>query len=265
MSVDLKAIFDNFGTKIVTHTDRNKGAYVPTAAQRVAIAQAGINPAVTRPAPGFPITVLFEKSRTSVSSSYYHSERSTEAKRSPEPRMGHEIISSWLNEGDEVVIGNIGPQLFAYKVSAFQASEEANVNQEITKRESEEHNVIQEITKRASSETIISRAKKAKGQPPRRTVQRDDFVRNPYVVAAAIIRSNGACETPGCKCPLFFKEDGAPYLEVHHIQPLSKNGEDMLENVAAICPHCHRELHFGKEKDAKLVALKSKIASLPAM
>ncbi|WP_342542729.1 HNH endonuclease signature motif containing protein [Paenisporosarcina sp. FSL H8-0542] len=36
-----------------------------------------------------------------------------------------------------------------------------------------------------------------------------------------------------------------PYLEVHHIKRLADNGEDSVENAIAVCPNCHRELHFG--------------------
>ncbi|MCD9544043.1 hypothetical protein GLP24_04155 [Photobacterium carnosum] len=46
--------------------------------------------------------------------------------------------------------------------------------------------------------------------------------------------------------PFTKKSNGEPYLEVHHIKPLSQGGEDSLENVKAICPNCHREMHFGK-------------------
>ena len=45
--------------------------------------------------------------------------------------------------------------------------------------------------------------------------------------------------------PFMKKSNDEPYLEVHHIKPLSQGGEDSLENVKAICPNCHRKIHFG--------------------
>lgn len=42
-----------------------------------------------------------------------------------------------------------------------------------------------------------------------------------------------------------YKVNGEPYLEVHHVIPLSQNGEDTLENAEALCPNCHREKHYG--------------------
>ena len=70
------------------------------------------------------------------------------------------------------------------------------------------------------------------------------YERDPDIVAETLFRSNGICGK--CKKPAPFKrkKDGHPYLEVHHLLPLSKGGGDDLSNVIALCPNCHRELHF---------------------
>jgi 5-methylcytosine-specific restriction enzyme A len=58
-------------------------------------------------------------------------------------------------------------------------------------------------------------------------------------------RAAGVCEA--CACPAPFNDiDGRPFLEVHHIDRLSDGGPDDPERVAAICPNCHRNIHFGK-------------------
>lgn len=75
-----------------------------------------------------------------------------------------------------------------------------------------------------------------------------DFIRDPYVVAAARIRAGQCCEMPACETRLFTQEDGTVFLEVHHIVPLSEGGVDELLNAAALCPMCHRELHHGKRR-----------------
>lgn len=72
------------------------------------------------------------------------------------------------------------------------------------------------------------------------------FERNPYVVAAALKKSKGRC---GCCGNAGFKrQDGGVYLEVHHVKRLADGGSDKLENAAAVCPNCHRELHHGTKK-----------------
>lgn len=67
--------------------------------------------------------------------------------------------------------------------------------------------------------------------------------RNPWVVAAVLMRANGVCEA--CKAPApFVRKDGRPYLEVHHVTPLSAGGQDTVANARALCPTCHREQHY---------------------
>lgn len=78
------------------------------------------------------------------------------------------------------------------------------------------------------------------------------FARDPNVIAFAMKRSKGLCELCEKKAP-FLKDDGRFYLEVHHLEPLSKGGRDIPDNVAALCPNCHRMLHHGipREKETK--------------
>lgn len=71
------------------------------------------------------------------------------------------------------------------------------------------------------------------------------FQRNPDVIAEVLIRANGICEKCGRDAPFKRKSDGTPYLEVHHMKRLADGGEDTIENTIAVCPNCHRELHFG--------------------
>ncbi|OBU29909.1 HNH endonuclease [Photobacterium phosphoreum] len=73
----------------------------------------------------------------------------------------------------------------------------------------------------------------------------EDYARNPDVVAEALYLAKGICEACHQPAPFMKKSNGEPYLEVHHIKPLSQGGEDSLENVQAICPNCHRKMHFG--------------------
>lgn len=74
------------------------------------------------------------------------------------------------------------------------------------------------------------------------------YQRNPDVVAAVLERANGICERCGQAAPFIRATDGTPYLEVHHKIRLADDGEDTVENAVAICPNCHRELHFGIAK-----------------
>ncbi|MDH7515993.1 MAG: HNH endonuclease, partial [Bacteroidota bacterium] len=65
------------------------------------------------------------------------------------------------------------------------------------------------------------------------------------VIAEVLARANGICES--CRQPAPFRRasDGSPYLEVHHRVWLSRGGEDTVSNAVALCPNCHRRMHYG--------------------
>ncbi|MGI1276873.1 HNH endonuclease [Klebsiella quasipneumoniae subsp. similipneumoniae] len=70
------------------------------------------------------------------------------------------------------------------------------------------------------------------------------YKRSPCVVAEVLLKAEGKCQSCKRDAP-FLKEDGTPFLEVHHIEWLSKGGEDSVENAIALCPNCHRQAHYG--------------------
>lgn len=94
------------------------------------------------------------------------------------------------------------------------------------------------------------------GAPPRgnKTVTRksgssSQFVRDPNVIAWVLYVAAGKCEVCGCTAP-FQRDDGEPYLEVHHVRPLGEGGPDTTDNAVACCPNCHRCLHHAAERDS---------------
>ncbi|NBA88903.1 hypothetical protein GVN16_24220 [Emticicia sp. CRIBPO] len=77
-----------------------------------------------------------------------------------------------------------------------------------------------------------------------------------YVKDYALARAKGFCEL--CKKEAPFKsKEAVPFLEVHHILRLADDGVDLPENVAAICPNCHREAHFGQRREEIQIELKA--------
>lgn len=71
-------------------------------------------------------------------------------------------------------------------------------------------------------------------------------VRNPDIVAEVLARAAGICGSCKKAAPFLRKAGGTPYLEVHHQIQLAQGGQDTLENAVALCPNCHRELHYGE-------------------
>lgn len=80
------------------------------------------------------------------------------------------------------------------------------------------------------------------GKQGRRTYyKRSKDVRD-YVLA----RAAGVCEECGLPAP-FKRLDGSPYLEPHHIRRVADGGPDHPSSVGAICPTCHRRIHYGSD------------------
>lgn len=87
-------------------------------------------------------------------------------------------------------------------------------------------------------------------------IERDSAVRT-WILGSA----SGICEL--CMQPApFLDSDGVPFLEVHHVVPLALGGPDTTTNAVALCPNCHRELHFGSERIRKLNILYDQIPRL---
>jgi len=76
-----------------------------------------------------------------------------------------------------------------------------------------------------------------------------DYRRNPDVVAEVLRRANGKCELCRLDAPFLKASNGSPYLEVHHWFSLSEGGEDTIDNAGALCPNCHKQAHFGQNKE----------------
>ena len=87
-------------------------------------------------------------------------------------------------------------------------------------------------------------------QPQQRKQTVIQYARDPDIRAWVLKRAGGRCELCSNKAP-FVKEDDSPFLEVHHITQLSHGGPDTQENTVALCPNCHRHLHYGKDRKKK--------------
>ncbi|WP_061996794.1 HNH endonuclease signature motif containing protein [Clostridium sp. ATCC 25772] len=68
------------------------------------------------------------------------------------------------------------------------------------------------------------------------------YERNAFVTEYAKRRANGKCQLCNRAAP-FTNKFGEPYLEIHHIEWLSKGGADTIENTVALCPNCHKKMH----------------------
>lgn len=114
----------------------------------------------------------------------------------------------------------------------------------------------EELHKRVANARHKARRSSAKGKTlpegqndvKRTNGSAERFVRDPNVIAWVLEQAAGTCEACGDKAP-FRRDDGEPYLEVHHVRPLAEGGPDTVDNAIACCPNCHRHLHHGSGRD----------------
>jgi 5-methylcytosine-specific restriction endonuclease McrA len=78
-----------------------------------------------------------------------------------------------------------------------------------------------------------------------RSTKTEQYNRSSAVRDYVLARADGQCEA--CEEPApFTSRTGDPYLHAHHIHELSDGGTDTPDNVIAICPNCHYQVHHGK-------------------
>jgi 5-methylcytosine-specific restriction protein A len=83
------------------------------------------------------------------------------------------------------------------------------------------------------------------------------YVRSAEVAARALAMSQSSCALSTTLAPhISFTSNKSKknYVEAHHIVPFSQqsvfsNSLDVEENIAALCPNCHRMLHYGANKE----------------
>lgn len=93
------------------------------------------------------------------------------------------------------------------------------------------------------------------------TAVRRIYQRNAQVKHYVLLRAAGRCESCRKDAP-FIRKDGTPYLEPHHINRLSDGGLDHPKFVGAVCPTCHREIHYGERGAEKNEQLRTYVQRL---
>ena len=234
---EFRAAMVAVGQKRVTKNDKKKKAYIPNAEQRGVMSEAGIEPQGSDSSHLIDIYVAGTND-VPLETSYYPALRKGSG-RPPEIRMGRGLVH-YVQEGDTLWLGTDGSTVFVLKSSSPLA---------VSDDQEETDEAIEWLARRVDLGQVLKLARSPVGSPDRRETQSMVFERNPWVRKFARLRSDGHCEMPDCDYVGFEKPDGTPYIEVHHIQSMADQGDDVIENVAAICPDHHAQAHNGKDSE----------------
>lgn len=120
--------------------------------------------------------------------------------------------------------------------------------------EIEESASLRKLRKQAEAEATENPAR----EDTEKTTSR--YQRSPAIREYALERADGECELCGKEAP-FVKSNGEPYLEVHHVNELGEGGADHPSLVAAVCPACHKEIHYGRHGDTLNEELRARLES----
>lgn len=91
---------------------------------------------------------------------------------------------------------------------------------------------------------------KGNRNPKSKTGESQVIKRDSQVILWVLEEAKGVCES--CKNPApFISSGGRPFLEVHHVHRLADGGPDIIENAVALCPNCHRALHFSSDGELR--------------
>ncbi|MBQ8814594.1 MAG: HNH endonuclease [Lachnospiraceae bacterium] len=112
----------------------------------------------------------------------------------------------------------------------------------------------QEISKLSDKELARYASVKNVNKEPK-TTETVVYYRDPYLKQLVKRIADGKCQYCGNDAP-FLDKEGQPYLEEHHVVRLADGGKDVIDNVVAICPNCHRKMHVLKN-ETDLVVLTS--------
>lgn len=95
--------------------------------------------------------------------------------------------------------------------------------------------------------------------PGRGQLNRAEYVRRSKLVRLyALLGANGTCALCSQVAP-FLTSKGIPFLKVHHLHRLGDGGPDAPENVAALCPNCHRAVHHAADRKELAEQLEARV------
>lgn len=152
--------------------------------------------------------------------------------------LGHHHEEQTDTNGDmrQAIVFELG--FIDYTQPALMNIAEENINTDLRQLQKRSLNELRNL---ALVGLVSEAPKKVKRQVIR--------LRSNAVRAYVLKRANGVCEGCFLAAP-FITKKGSPYLEPHHTTRVADGGPDHPAHVIALCPTCHRRVHYGHDGDS---------------
>lgn len=116
--------------------------------------------------------------------------------------------------------------------------------------------IREKASKRKRSRKKYKEPSGSQPPPPKYPGSANRYQRNPDVATLALEKAEFQCEIDSSHETFQSKAKGLPYVEAHHLIPMSKQSDfdvslDVSANIIALCPLCHKLLHHGLADDKK--------------
>jgi predicted HNH restriction endonuclease len=154
-----------------------------------------------------------------------------------------------------------GPVAVAENETEFTVKIRRTRKQTRTQEQSPDSPPSVEVTTRTDARPRKVEKPEGSQNPDLTAVAAIQYKRDLSVKAWVLQNARGVCECCKKDAP-FFYSDGLPYLEVHHVRQLREGGSDTVSNAVALCPNCHKELHFGAKKNKLVIDLYETVSRL---
>ena len=147
--------------------------------------------------------------------------------------------------------------LGARDYSAYLAVEDAHGQPALARYRTESAAGLLERIEQLSAAAMVSPA-----EDRQRSAQLVNLLKSYYMRACA---ENGTLRCECCGEEAFITAAGEPYVEFHHLIPFGiAYGPDHYLNLFALCPSCHRRLHFQAPADKHGLYSRAQRRELPA-
>lgn len=156
---------------------------------------------------------------------------------------------------NELDLNNNNRKVLKFKLKIKTQVDINYISQEVL---NEEIKVKERKIKKLSSTELANQAIHSSNEIKTTKVISEQYNRDLKVKQYTLRRANGKCDLCDQQAP-FVTEKNEPYLESHHVIPLSESGKDSIVNTVALCPNCHKKMHYGKDRVQKLQKLKNKL------